>query len=176
MCEKSTEAVGWDGVATRRYGPFASRQATAEDAAHVALNLRDGDKLDLEATTRPPADELLLLSLHRAARAVAYDWEDETVAVGGVRDFVGLDASMVWLLGTPKFDVALRRGGLRVCREWLADMAEGRPRLFNVVPASNKTTLRWLQHLGFRRGALIPNYLGLGHNCYEMQLVRPAAA
>lgn len=157
---------------TLQSGPYKLRGADPNDAAKVGLNLRAMDSLDLAATTLEPALSIISRNIALGRRTFSIDNARECIAVGGVLDVAAQGRSVVWLLGTPSFDKALRSGGARLCQPWLNAVAEGRSKLFNVVPESNTGTVRWLEWLGFRPVTRFPNYRGLGADCVEMELSR----
>lgn len=154
-----------------RASRFMMRQARTSDLEDVAKNLRPTDLGDLAATSPISPADLVLSASSRSAAVFAFEFDGETVAVGGTRDLADDAAAAIWLLGTPGLDRAFRQGALRLCGPWLRVMAGPRSRVCNVVPIANTRTMRWLHQLGFRAVAYFPNYRGLGHQCALMELV-----
>lgn len=148
------------------------RKATLADAGVVASDLRLSDQLDLQASTREPAQLIIERAIFTGPHVLAVEHCGTCIAVGGVTAPRPDGRSVVWMLGTSGLDAALDHGGARLSKTWLHLMSDGRPSLFNIVPASNTRTVRWLKWLGFQVTGAFPNFRGLGHDCLEMTLVR----
>lgn len=66
------------------------------------------------------------------------------------------DSAQPWMFGTPAIDKHLRRALIEDARGYISDMLRLARRLENVVDARNKTSIRWLTHLGFKILPAIP--------------------
>lgn len=151
-------------------GRFRMRRCAPSDLVQVGENLRPTDQFDIAVTTASPPAELIRDALSRSPNVYAFDFDQQCVAVGGVRDFKTIPASAVWMVGTTGLDRGLRLGASRLCKPWLSKMVGLRPCVFNVIPLASTNTLRWLRWLGFREFHLHRNYNSLGHDCVEMRL------
>lgn len=157
-----------ESVAIHEMGPFRLRAVLRGDVTAVAPFLRETDLLDIAATTRLPPLEALARSVASSQRAFAVDYKDRCVALGGTTHIPNVDRTSIWLLGSEGFDKGLRAGGWRLCKPWFDIMADEASVLFAVLPEANTRDMRWLEWMGFRPEAHIPNYRGLGHTCVRM--------
>ena len=123
-------------------------EATEEAAIHVALNLREEDKIEVWLSHGSWPIEAVMWSWSESSlcRCIASE-DDQPLAL------TGLVGNRIWLLGTERL-TATRERRLQLCkegREWVetclkrAGMAIG-----NDVYAKNLRSIRWLKHLGFQ--------------------------
>lgn len=79
---------------------------------------------------------------------VSIEIDGKLVGMAGLTPDRDHAAALIWLLGSPELD----RAGKSLCafgRAWLPRALGEFPSLYNVVPAANEATIRWLRWLGF---------------------------
>ena len=163
-------------LALDEHGPFRLRPVMRGDANAIAPFLRESDLLDIAATAIKPPFEAILASLASSDRAFAMDFRDQCVAVLGTGFRSETNGTYIWLIGSEKFDEALKSGGWRLCKPWFELAAGEAAKLFTVLPEANRRDVRWLAWLGFREEARIEDFRGLGHTCVRMVLHRKTEA
>lgn len=120
----------------------------------VAESLKHWDKKELEVTFKGwPYDKAILYSLGASdvAFSVVIPSEpfDINVAVGGVGgDF---DDACIWLLTTPEIEKYPKRV-MELSRKFLNEIkALGYTKVHNYIHERNRTSIRWLKRLGFKK-------------------------
>jgi hypothetical protein len=138
------------------------RRATLLDAVHIAANLRDQDRREIEASHGPEIREALIASLMASEEAWVWTLDEKPICIAGFSKpalpgpFSG--AGSPWMLGTPEMTaypkLIVREG------RWIVQRAFDKkyPCLFNFVHAENTAAIAWLKHLGFTFGNVIPEY------------------
>lgn len=156
----------------KREGRAAMRTVRPGDAAKVASDLRPCDLLDITAASRSPPLAAIEESVRTSEAAYTWEFDDQVVAIGGVTAPAAGSMAMIWLIGTNRFEKALRSGSWRVFESWMHHTAGRHPVVFNHVPEGNIQTIRWLSLMGFKQVRRIENFRGLGHVCILMVLDR----
>jgi hypothetical protein len=136
-------------------------RSSREDAYDIASRLREGDRMELQASSgREPLVALLrALSTRRCWTAVVAGVPQ---AMFGCADSQLDDYGSAWMLGTDWLDTREARMPIwRFSRRYVAKMHQLYPILFNYVDARNWRSLAWLQRLGFEVRATEPAY-GVG--------------
>ncbi len=122
------------------------------DVRHIASNLRQCDRQELEAVHGPGLDFQDCLRTAVLASEECYVLvtpDGEPVALFGLAPVSLLGGlGCPWLLGTDAFmdyprDIVVL--GKRMVRKW----SERYDQLFNYVDARNLRSIAWLQHIGF---------------------------
>jgi Protein of unknown function (DUF2833) len=124
------------------------RTATADDAAELAISMRDDDLRELAIGGSPGPYEALLRGIVNSDEAYTLIGKHgEVAAMGGV---VGLSPVIgsPWMLGADTIeDIAIPF--LRLSRAHLHAAHTRYPHLYNQVWEGNVTHIRWLKWLGF---------------------------
>jgi len=120
---------------------------TEERAYYVAANIRREDEQEVWLSHRMPGPDAVLESWASSDICRCIETSDG-VPVG----LTGVVGDRIWLLGTDEL-TATRSRRLQLCiegRGWVEHCLEmvGGP-IGNDVYASNRRSIRWLEHLGF---------------------------
>ena len=128
------------------------RPAGNEDLTLLASQMRDIDRLEVEAMTGRDAASALMQFAPSSRRMTAGYADDRLVAVWGVSAPTLLSADATpWLLATDAIgDRDVRRTFLRLSRQEMERLVDGYRRLWNWVHADNAIAIRWLKWLGFQ--------------------------
>lgn len=113
----------------------------------IAKMLRHQDRLEVLYSHSATGEEAVYDSWRSSSICRCID-ADDGKAVG----ICGVNGSLIWLLATDELlaTASHRRQFIRGGRRWVDGLlADGHGCLENWALASNRTTLRWLQHLGF---------------------------
>lgn len=127
-----------------------TRAPTPEDLAHLAANLRDQDRAELEAAGwddyRTALEESVRFSKWTQVAVV----DGEVACVFGCAEYGSMLApdGVPWFLGT-ELVTRHRRVLQRWAPRYIGAMLQDYPRLFNAVHADNTVAVRWLRRLGF---------------------------
>jgi hypothetical protein len=121
------------------------REALFEDAVHIAYNLREADRCELQETGDPV--DLLLKGWQVS------DWCNVALVDGlpaVIWGVAGADerTGSPWLLATDAID-KISKTFLMHCKPDIDRMLAAYPRLFNYVHIGNHKAQQWLQWLGF---------------------------
>ena len=131
-------------------------EPTPQDAAELALSLRDGDKAELEALNYTDHEAAILESVKVSARCWAVRYGGKILFIAGVAPVApGSPVGAVWLLGS----VLMGRHKkllTRLVKGYLPKMHEVCPVLLNYVYAKNIVSVRWLKGMGFNVNAPTP--------------------
>lgn len=126
-------------------------ESTEGHAQHLAQNLRDADRAEIQAASgQRPLDVLLSgFSISEPCRTiVAPDGEPLSMfGVVPIADRKGVGA--VWLLASPRL-VEFSRSFLRQSRAVVAELHRNYPVLFNYTDARNTVHHKWLRWCGFK--------------------------
>lgn len=147
-------------------------------ARHVAENLREQDRAEVEASSGMDPKASVALSILMSSRAFAVlDREGVPVCLFGVAPHPLPGVGVAWLLGTDgllKEALPIARGS----RQYLAELHQEFPLLWNYVDERNTLSIRWLRWMGFE--ALSAKEAVSGHrfrifarNTYAPQAVSP---
>ncbi len=122
------------------------REALFEDAVHIAYNMRDEDRKELQASGGDPVD----LLLDGWAKS---DWCKVALVDGLPSVIWGVspcdeETGSPWLLATDAI-VKIKKTFLMNCRPDVERMQQQYKRLFNYVHINNKIAQQWLVWLGF---------------------------
>lgn len=126
--------------------------ATVDHIAHIAANMRQGDRAELAAIGRSPESSLWAsLKVSRVAWTGTID--GVPVCMFGVAPSAMITPrkGRPWMLGTAALDdhaiLFLRR-----CRPAIKEMLAHYPELENYVAGSNEKAIEWLRWMGFAVG------------------------
>ena len=137
------------------------RPATHDDVIHVAENIRDEDKQEVEALTGlSPLEALSLGLVHSDVCMAGVNRLGVAVAILGVSKVEGDERGWVWMLSTPDI-VSEARAVIREGKAWLDGLDGLYPVLTNYVTESNDVHVNLIKHMGFTFGDPIDNY-GVG--------------
>jgi hypothetical protein len=146
------------------------RELRFGDIDAIAPNLRDADRLEVEACTALDMHEALSSCARSSALVWAIDIDGVPAGVFGAVPFSLLGGvGCPWLLGTPALERApssLTRQGRRYIRRMLSVF----PGLTNYVDARNEKSIRWLRALGFNFDATPVPYGLYGLPFYRFQI------
>lgn len=122
------------------------RDALFEDAVHIAHNMREADRVELEASGGDPVD--LLLSGWQSS-----DWCNVALVDGIPSVIWGVQGcakgiGSPWLLATDNIK-RIKKTFLLNCKPDIDRMQAQYERLFNYVHVDNDIAQRWLAWLGF---------------------------
>ena len=121
------------------------------DAEHLADNLRQADRDEVEAST---GSTDMLACIHASVGGSLYCWsavdqDGRLVAMLGVVAADLLNGLGVpWMLGTALVDQQ-QRALVRLSRAYIPRMRQALPKLVNYVDARNERAIRFLRHAGF---------------------------
>lgn len=125
------------------------RSATLSDAAYVADNMREDDRLEVWASSRSDATTAVLRSVSVSTHAWVGYYDGRPVCVFGVAPLSMVSGEGTpWLLGTDEL-VRRPRAFLRRCHRYVAEMLAVYPILTNYVHDGNEASKAWLGWLGF---------------------------
>jgi len=120
----------------------------------IAERLRRQDELEVYYSHGLTGKEAVIESWKNSAICRCIGADD-----GSPVGVCGVNGSLIWLLATDELlaTPSHRRQFIRGGRLWVDGLlADGHQLLENWALASNKKTLRWLQHLGFTVGTPAP--------------------
>lgn len=129
-------------------------KAKAKHVMQIAQNIREADRIEIEATHSE--DTSILQALFRSYRISTHCWtgilEDDKkpVIIFGVAPIsvVGQEGAP-WLVGTDRVKDC-RRQFMQECKGYLDSMQAAYPQeLHNFVDVRNDISIRWLKWLGF---------------------------
>ncbi|MBX3502793.1 MAG: hypothetical protein KF889_25390 [Alphaproteobacteria bacterium] len=125
------------------------RPATDADAVALAPDLREADRLEIEAASGDAPLDALRRSLARSSEAWAATTPEGIIALWGVGPLSLLGGhGAPWLLGSDlvaRHAFAVARRNRPTVRRWLTMF----PLLSNWVDARNALSVRWLRWIGF---------------------------
>lgn len=129
------------------------RRAKKEDAAVLAMKIRESDYRELQAVhgidvdVKKVVEQAISMSVESI---VAETLDGELVLIFGVSIFnKEQNVGCPWLLGSNKVSKLARellKDGTAISREWASQYTY----LINFVDARNVTSIRWLKRLGYR--------------------------
>lgn len=125
--------------------------------AHIAENLRQSDRIEVEASSGLDPLEALQFSWAVSSHGwFIMDRAGEPVAVFGAAPMVAPGAGLVWMLGT---DGIIREavGIARATRPYVERMMADYALLWNHVDVRNYVSARWLQWAGFKLLSTAPH-------------------
>ena len=124
------------------------RTATPDDAAELALTLREADRTEIALAGSPSPYDSLMRGIVRS--------ENPTAVVGPHGDVVAIGGCVAlaprlgspWLLASDGL-LDIKRSFLKDCRPQLMRLHGDFPTLYNEVWEGNTVHIRWLKWLGF---------------------------
>ena len=126
---------------------------TAERIMYISDNLREQDKREVMASHGKDAKEACLESWTYSQIAMCFEGDDgKPVGIWGVSDWGEELGQIIWMLGTDELTATPnhRKEVTRLSKAAVDGLlANGCNYLHNWCMAENKTSLRWLRHLGF---------------------------
>jgi hypothetical protein len=125
------------------------------DLYSLACRLRDIDKRELAAVTEDdPYSNILYCSMQSDPCWVLI-YYDDPVAIGGAAPHLEREGfGIPWFMATDEVDTnkAIRMWLAEHSKSLIAKLHERYRRLENYISAENKTTMTWLEWLGFQIG------------------------
>ena len=127
---------------------------TVEDAiVHIADNLRDGDLAELRASGHLEDNDHPAYAIERSWELSLRSWlilDDTSLPIGifGVAPTTNPMLGTVWMLGTDRLE-AEALSVARQTQQYVQEMHEDFPVLWNYVDARNELSIRWLEWSGF---------------------------
>lgn len=130
---------------------------TQDDVINLVNNLREADRLEIEATTDEDVLEAVEQTVESSPQvAMAGYANGELVCIFGVATpFILTDQGTPWCLFTPNVE-KYRHLFLRQSKPYVELMLEHYKTLFNFVDCRNTLAIRWLKWLGFKFGEPVP--------------------
>lgn len=135
------------------------RKATLDDAVSLSSRLRPEDATEVALSSSESTEALLVHSVSMSQECYAAEVDGLVIALWGVHRYQ-LVIGVPWLLASPEVSRYAKRL-VADGRAWVDHISITHPVLTNFVHAGNKSSLRWLKHLGFTIGQLYPEY-GVG--------------
>ena len=124
------------------------RPSVIEDAAELALTMRQADRTEIALAGSPsPYDSLMRGIVNSSAPTTIVGPEGDVVAMGGCVQLAPL-VGCPWLLASDGL-MGIKRDFLRDCRPELLRLHGSFPTLYNEVWEGNAVHIRWLRWLGF---------------------------
>lgn len=134
------------------------RVATAEDAQHIAKNLRKCDLREAQATVGDDVEGAMLASFEASTLCwCASVGEGAPFIIFGVAPSDVPGMGIPWMLATDGLKPHTREF-LRATRWYVHLMHSAYPILYNFVDKRNAATKRWLKWAGFTLGADVPEF------------------
>lgn len=144
------------------------RPARFEDCRAMAPHMRSQDANEVMASHGFKPYDALKESYRASQEHNSIIHEDgSVVAMFGVSDYGSY--AVPWMLGTDKL-LETKRTMIPVAKQWVDEILERYPLLFNYVHADNTVSKRWLKSLGFEFIKLEEEY-GVGKEPF-IQFVR----
>lgn len=127
------------------------QKATVHDAAYIAMNLREADRLECDATMAFPPELVLPQAVAEGHRRIwtGHAHTGEPVLICGVDPGALPELGVVWMVSTPKLK-SHQIEFLRTSLPWIKEMNEEYPILHNYVDARNTLHHKWLRWCGFK--------------------------
>lgn len=134
------------------------------------MDLREADRLELEASTHNKPEKAIVQSIRMSAACWTAEYDGVPVAVFGVTPINMLEGKgSPWLLATTDCDKLIVQF-VRQTRVYIPIMLSLFPRLENLVDARNAKSIRWLRRLGFHIRDAIPHpYSGTLFHPFDME-------
>ena len=146
------------------------RPAIIEDAAAIARNIRECDRLELLASTRLSPEKAIKTSIELSAACWTAEKDGVPIAVFGVCAIDMLaGVGSPWLLASKDCDSVIVPF-VKLTRVYIPVMLKLFPVLENMVDVRNTKSIRWLKRLGFTFYAPEPHaYSGMPFSKFEMR-------
>jgi ribosomal protein S18 acetylase RimI-like enzyme len=124
------------------------RPSIMDDVYDLAPRMREADVEEVWATSGVKPLEALLISFINAAECNTIIAPDgEVVGMFGVNPKTTLHA-FPWMLCSDRLP-EIRKEFIPQSLDWVKDMNEKYPILYNYVDVNNRIAIRWLRYLGF---------------------------
>lgn len=122
---------------------------TPDRLAHIAANLRPGDREEVWASGYDDPLQAIQQSVAFSTHSAVFLSDGEPFLVGGVSPLsLTSGTGSPWLLATPVLRRE-RRALQRLVPPYIAAMRAAYPTLINYVHAKNLPAVAWLQRIGF---------------------------
>lgn len=132
------------------------RKTKVEDVQYLIENIRDADKLEVEAASGLPHYESIIRALEYCDEAWTGLIDDKIVAIFGVHIISYVTGSGVpWLLSTKHIEENPRTF-LKYCKPVFKKLCVDLNYLFNYVDERNILAKEWLKWLGFKLDDAVP--------------------
>lgn len=122
---------------------------TLDRIAPCVAGIYDADLAELRAASIYDAALMLREALPACLWAEEARWNDEPIAVFGVRPMLGGEVGVPWMLTTERMGGASASAVTLAARRAVRRMREAYPVLVNLVHAPNARAIRFVQALGF---------------------------
>lgn len=125
------------------------------DVTYIAEFMREADRAEIRSHSGREPLEALSFAFAECPRRWTIEVDGRPAAMFGV--YRSGDIGQPWMLGT---DLLVRAQWwfLRRSRKWLPVIAQGCDYLANVVDCRNTVHIRWIQWMGFRIVARVPEF------------------
>lgn len=132
------------------------REATAEDAVEVALNIRAADRDELWASGRNIPISCLIRAHKLSTGCKSLVIDGKVACIFGVAPLSMLGSiGSPWMIGTDLIEKHPKTF-LRKCQNSVLAMTESYGTLLNYVDARNVMAIKWLSWLGFHVQQAVP--------------------
>lgn len=121
------------------------------DASYVANNMRPSDVSEVWQASRATPAQALYTCILLSQEVNLFRVDGKPAMYYGVYQAEPGGTGQPWLLGTPALE-SVRKSFMAECRGAVARWRAAMPRLENRVLASNHTSVRFLEALGFQIG------------------------
>ena len=145
------------------------RPARIEDAAIIGANIRQADRLELEASTKLNPTDAIAESIALSVACWTATLDGIPIGSFGVTSISLMGGvGSPWLLGSTECDRVIVPF-VRLTRVYIPLMLSLFPRLENLVDVRNVKSIRWLKRLGFTFRDAIPHpHSGAPFHPFEM--------
>ena len=128
------------------------------DWLRIAENMRESDVRELRDGAGVTPADALATSFAKSSRCWTIKIGDEPVAMFGVAPWPHMQGfAAVWYLATDRWDREGRRDMLKFSSYFIRTMQDDYDYIGNFVDCRNTMSIKWLQKLGFTRGAEVRN-------------------
>lgn len=118
------------------------------DTRRIAINMREADRLEVQAASGLSPLEVLEQGIERSAVCWCYKYRGEPLFLVGVVDGLDAGTGVIWLLGTDGI-ITHKRFLHKLAKSVLTEWHRRWPTLGNIVDARNVVHVRWLKSMGF---------------------------
>lgn len=126
---------------------------TPDFVPYLAENLKEWDRTEVGIVfPKWDVESVIQYSINTSEVVHYAEAEGKPIAISGYGDDCG------WMLSTPEL-TKYKKSFLKLSYQMLSEYAQFGNYIYNEIHKDNKTTIRWLKHLGFRTSDLKPNGL-----------------
>ena len=142
------------------------------DVQALVENMREGDRLEVQAATGAPVEDAIIDSIRASVWVLALEVDGELGMIFGLAPMGGLigRAAAPWALGTIAVE-RRPRALIELGPRYLDAMLASYPHLYNYVDARNTRSIRWFKWMGFQFHDAEPfGAAGLPFHRFEMRV------